>query len=117
MAKKIKIILGVFALAAIISYVLIDANEKEFDQVQWRISPLTRYKMANDIIESKMLLGKTKTEITSLLGNNTQTSTLVGKEHLVYSLGKAPSFFETKDEALIVVFENSKVIKIIYSHE
>ena len=117
MGKKIKIIAGVFALAAVISYFLIDANEKQFDQVEWKTSPFTRYKMAKNIIDSNMLFGKTKEEVLSLLGNNTKPSTLKGKDHLVYSLGKAPSFFETKDETLIVIFEEEIVVQTIYRHE
>ena len=117
MLKKIKIIAGVFVLAMLISYFLIDVNEKQFDQVQWKKNPFERYKMASDIIETNMLFGKKKTEVISVLGNNTETSTLIGKEHLVYPLGKIPSFFESKEETLIVVFENAKVFKIIYSHE
>ena len=114
--KKLKIIFGVFALASVISYYLIDVNVKQFDQSQWESSTLTRYEMATDIIESNILFGKTKTEVISLLGK-AEPSTLIGKDHFTYSLGKPPSFFETSDETLIVIFENDIAIEIIHKHE
>lgn len=110
MIKKIIIIVGVFALATVISFFLIDVNEKQFNQTQWNNSPITRHKMASTIVESKFLIGKTKTEVFSILGNNTKPSTLQGKDHLVYSLGKPPSFFETKEETLVVIFNKKNII-------
>ncbi|MGB1307332.1 MAG: hypothetical protein ACPG6B_00375 [Oceanihabitans sp.] len=116
MGRKIKIIAGVFLLASIISYFLIQANEKQFDATAWHASPLTRYKMAKAIVESNMLIDKTKTEVITLLGN-TKPSTLHGKEHLVFALGTAPSFFEAKPETLVVIFENNKAIKVMHSFD
>ena len=116
MGRKIKIIVGVFLLASVISYFLLDANEKQFDQIQWNASPLTRYKMVVDIIESNTLIGKTQSEVISLLGKAAPSS-LEGKEHLVYALGNPPSFFEVKPETLVVIFENNTAIKVIHSIE
>ena len=112
MIKKLKILIGVFALAIVISYFVLEANEIQFDQTQWNSSPLTRYKMSKDVVESNMLYGKTKDEIISLLGSAIP-STLEGKEHLIYSLGTPPSFFENKEEKLVVIFEDNKVINVI----
>lgn len=116
MVKKIKIVFGVFLLASVISYFLINANEKQFNAAQWQSSPLTRYKMSKDIIESNLLIGNTKTETINLLGKPT-TTTLKGKDHFVYSLGKTPSFFETEEQKLVLIFENDKVVKVIHSEE
>jgi len=116
LVKKIKIIVGVLLLASVISYFVLDANEKQFDETQWKSSPLTRYKMSKAVVESNILYGKTKGEVISLLGS-AMPSTLKGKEHLVYSLGTPPSFFETKEEKLVVIFEDSKVFKVIQSNE
>lgn len=116
MDNKIKKIAGVFVLASIISYFLIQSNEKQFNSSTWKTSPLTRYTMTKDITESNMLIGKTKDAVILLLGNATP-SALKGREHLVYSLGKSPSFFETKEENLVVIFENALVVKVIHSYE
>ncbi|WP_417619515.1 hypothetical protein [Oceanihabitans sediminis] len=114
MAKKIQIILAVLALAGAISYFLIDANEKQFDETQWHIRPLTRYKMAKDIVTSNILLGKSQDEVEDLLGKAVP-SNLEGRDHLVFDLGKAPSFFEAAAESLVVIFEEDKVVKVLHS--
>lgn len=114
--KKIGIIIGVLVLATVISYFLLDANEKQFDQDIWNTNPLTRYKMSKDIIESNMLIGKTKDEVIMLLGL-AEESSLQGKEHVIYALGKPPSFFEEEAAKLVVIFENSLATKVIHSHE
>ncbi|WP_452224914.1 hypothetical protein [Lacinutrix chionoecetis] len=116
MGKKISIFIGVLLLAGVISYFLIDANEKAFDQTQWQTSPSTRYEMATALVESKLLFGKTKTEVVALLGT-AKPSTLEGKDHLVYALRKPPSFFDVKDETLIVIFENEKVVNVVHNYE
>ncbi|WP_034062655.1 hypothetical protein [Lacinutrix jangbogonensis] len=113
MIKKLKIIIGVFLLASVISYFILEANEKQFDRTQWNTSPLTRFKMAKSLMESDILYGKTKEEVISLLGNAIP-STLKGKDHLVYAIGTPPSFFEAKEEKIVVVFEDGKVINVIH---
>ena len=40
----------------------------EFNKQNWEVNKEERYKMSEDIIDSKMLIGKTKVEITELLG-------------------------------------------------
>ena len=117
MGKKIVIFVGVLLLAGVISYFVIDANEKQFNQVEWQASPSTRYLMAKNIINSNMFYGKTKPEIITLLGNVTKASTLKGKDHLVYSLGSAPTFFEVKEETLIVILEDEIVVNVIHSYQ
>jgi len=116
LGRRLKIIIGVFALAAIISYFLIDANEKQFDKTQWHASPLTRYKMSKDIVESNMLIGKTKEDVISILGK-ASPFTLEGKEHLIYYLGKTPTFFEAKEETLVIVFDELLATKVVQSYE
>ncbi|MDO6595512.1 hypothetical protein Q4512_01225 [Oceanihabitans sp. 2_MG-2023] len=116
MIKKIKIIVGVFVLATVISYFVIQLNEKQFDAVSWHTNPLSRYKMSKDIKESNVLIGKSKDAVVELLGKG-EPSTLTGRDHLVYSLGKPPSFFETKKETLVVIFEHDYVIQVLHLEE
>ncbi|MBU2939029.1 hypothetical protein KO494_05690 [Lacinutrix sp. C3R15] len=105
-----------FFLAFVLSTSLIWLFEERFNPEQWQSQPLTRYKMVDDIIESEILLGKTKNAVFLLLGEAIP-STLEGKEHLMYSLGKPPSFFEPKKERLVVVFENNLVVKVIHKQD
>jgi hypothetical protein len=116
MNRNIFLIVCVFVLAGIISYFLLEANEKQFDQSTWKNYPTERYKMSKDIVNSNMLIGKTKDEVILLLGD-AETSNLQGKEHLVFALGKPPSFFESTDAKLVVIFRNDLANKVIHSHE
>lgn len=116
MVKKIKIIAGVLILATVISYFLLDANEKQFNQSTWNNFPTERYKMSKNVIESNMLIGKTKNDVITLLGD-AETSNLQGKEHLIFNLGKPPSFFDSNEAKLVVIFENNLTTKVIHSHE
>jgi nitrogen fixation-related uncharacterized protein len=109
-----KKVVTIFVIAIIISVFLISVNEQQFNQTDWRNNPTERYKMSKDIIESKFLVGKSKQDVILLLGEP-KVSNFEGKDHSIYSLGKAPSFFESKDENLVVIYENDSVSKVIHS--
>ena len=102
-----------FFFAFVISSSLIWFFEERFNPEQWRKQRVTRYKMADDIIDSQLLIGKTLEEVQGLLGEG-ERSTLKGSPQLVYALGTPPSFFKPKKEKLIVVFENNRVVKVIH---
>lgn len=100
-----------FFVALIISTFLIYLFEERFDKNQWRSDPLRRYQMVDDIIESQLLIGKTKDEVIFLLGE--PNSSISGKRDVfLYRLGNPPSFFESKKEQLLIAFENEKVMKV-----
>lgn len=107
---------GVLLIAIVISVVLMSANETPFDSSDWKNEPTLRYKMSKDIIENERFIGKNKEEVIQLLGEP-NISNLEGKDHLIYPLGKAPSFLESKDEKLVLIFQNSIVTKVIHSKE
>ena len=106
--------LFILVIAIVISVILISINENQFDEANWKNNPLTRYTMAKDIVENELLIGESKSDIILRLGE-AKTSNLEGKDHLIYPLGKAPSFFESKDESLIIIFDNDSVSKVIHS--
>ena len=116
MKRNIFLIVMVFVLASVISYFLLEANEKQFQQSTWNNFPTERYKMSKNIIESAMFIGKTKSEVISVLGDP-ESSNLEGKEHLIFALGKPPSFFEADDAKLVVIFADNYATKVIHSHE
>lgn len=105
-----------FFVAFIISMSLIWLFEERFDKERWRSEPATRYKMVDDVIESQLLMGKTKDEVIVLLGKPNSSST-IEKDLFLYRLGQQPSFFEAKREQLLIVFENQKVIKVTIVQE
>jgi len=80
-----------------------------FDKTKWDTNKAERYKMSEDIIESEILIGKTKTEIIQLLGNDFYT---YNNNHIAYELGFVPGLFNIDIDVLDIYFENEKVIKV-----
>lgn len=92
-------------------------HQKYFKAELWKENPELRYEISDDMIDSEVLMGKTKTEIISLLG----TYEWLGwndalKKHndnkWNYSLGIEPGAFNTKKECIELVFKNDKVVAI-----
>lgn len=81
----------------------------DFDKQTWESIPEERYKMSEDIIESKMLIGKTKQEIVELLGNDFYS---YSENHIAYGLGFVPGLFNIDPDVLDIYFENGKVTKV-----
>ena len=100
-----------FFIASIVSYSLISLFEEPFDTDQWRSNWSVRHKMVDDLIESRLLIGKSKNEVLQLLGNPNNTSK-GNKDFFTYKLGSPPSFFNSEPEYLMVVFVNGKVDKV-----
>ena len=109
-----KKVVAILVVAIGISVFLVSIHENRFEQDRWQNDPFSRYKMSKDIIENKRFIGKSKTEILQLLGQP-ETTNLTGKDHLIYSLGKAPSFFESNNERLVIIFEDDSVTKVIHN--
>lgn len=81
----------------------------DFDKQKWESNKDERYKMSNDIINSELLIGKTKDEVIILLGNDFYK---YGENHIAYDLGFVPGLFNIDPDVLDVYFENGKVIKV-----
>jgi len=82
---------------------------KDFNKQEWESNPQERYKMSENIIDSKILIGKTKKEIVKLLGNDYYSYT---ENHIAYGLGFVPGLFNIDPDVLDIYFENEKVIKV-----
>lgn len=105
-----------FFVAFVISTSLIYLFEERFDKNKWSTSPSQRHQMVDDVIESQMLLGKTKDEVIFILGEP-NSSVSNEKDVFLYRLGQAPSFIESKREQLLIAFENNKVYKVTLATE
>ncbi|NLR95082.1 hypothetical protein [Flammeovirga agarivorans] len=81
----------------------------DFDKQVWESNPEKRYEMSENIIDSKILIGKTKQEIIDLLGNDFYS---YNDNHIAYELGFVPRLFNIDSDLLDVYFENGKVIKV-----
>jgi len=97
-----------FFVAFILSTSLIWLFEKRFDEAQWKSNRTQRYKMVDNLIESQILIGKTKDEVILLLGQPNYSAN-TQKDVLAYRLGDQPSFFESRREYLLIIFINQKV--------
>jgi hypothetical protein len=83
--------------------------KEPFDPVKWYENRDARYRMSNDIITSDMLMGKTKDEITALLGDDFYVR---GKDMIGYYLGFVPGFGNIDPDVLVLYFEHGIVIKV-----
>jgi hypothetical protein len=81
----------------------------EFNKIEWKSNIEERYKMSEDLIESKILIGKTKEEVIELLGNDYSTN---GENCISYYLGFVPGFANIDPDVLDINFENGKAISV-----
>ncbi len=81
----------------------------DFDKQEWETNMEERYKMSEDIMESKILIGKTKEEITELLGKDFYS---YNQNHIAYEIGFVPGLFKMDPDVLDIYFENGKVTKV-----
>lgn len=100
-----------FFVAFVISTSLIYLFEERFDKESWLKQPTERHEMVDDLIESQVLLDKTKDEVIELLGFP-DFRISQEKDCFLYKLGITPSFFQSKPEQLLIVFEDEKVFKV-----
>lgn len=83
---------------------------RNFDRARWRDDPHGRYQMRDDIIDSRILDGKNKTDIVELIGPpNFGADTCDTWE---YDLGTSSKGFGWQFNTLIVTFENNRVVKV-----
>jgi hypothetical protein len=81
----------------------------DFDKQKWFANKESRYEISEDIIKSKMLIGKTKSEVRQLLGdegNNNESN------HWNYYLGFRPGIANIDPDVLDIEFKDGKVFKV-----
>ncbi|WP_422107011.1 outer membrane protein assembly factor BamE domain-containing protein [Winogradskyella sp.] len=105
-----------FFLAFIISMSLIWTFEERFDKQRWKNQPDSRYQMIDDLIESQLLMGTTKAQVISLLGEPTSSSQ-TDKDSFIYNIGDPPSFFNSRKEHLLIIFVDQKVDEVTLAYE
>lgn len=81
----------------------------DFNKQEWNENKEERYKMSNDIINSEILIGKTKEEVIELLGEDFYS---YDESHIAYDLGFVPGLFNIDPDVLDIYFEKGKVIKV-----
>jgi len=96
--------------AFIITTTLYYFNEWKFSEEEWKRAPSSRHEIVDDLIDSERLSQKSKQEVLSILG--TPYYYHENSDSLSYELGKPASFFEQKNERLLLIFDHNKVVKI-----
>jgi hypothetical protein len=83
--------------------------KRDFDKQEWFNDKDERYELSRNIIESKMLIGKSKTQIRQLLGDEDNSDSL---NIWTFGLGIRPELFNIDDSYLQVEFKNDKVVNV-----
>lgn len=115
--KNVFTIGGTFVMTPVIYLVLIMGllcsssyyQSTDFDEEVWMSSPDERFRMAEDIIDSRMLIGKTKTEIEALLGSDFSNTSAY---EISYYIGFVPDMFAIDPDVISIRFANDVVAEV-----
>lgn len=97
--------LSVIVIFFVVSYY----PTKDFDQQEWTSDIEHRFKMSEDLIDSEILIGKTKEEVKEVLGTSVEAD---NANHLGYYLGFVPGLFAIDPDVLNVYFKNGIVVAV-----
>lgn len=82
--------------------------DRGFDRAQWKHKPDKRYELTKDLINSRVLIGKTKAEVMAMLGKENGNET---EEDLwYYNIGFVASIGNIDPDMLEIQFKNDRVI-------
>ncbi|WP_299890716.1 hypothetical protein [uncultured Lacinutrix sp.] len=81
----------------------------EFNKNKWMASKHLRHEMRDDIVESRILNGKNKSEIVELIGESKNNDSL---DIWVYDLGMSSAGFGWQFNSLELSFENGQVMNV-----
>lgn len=115
--KNVLSIGGTFALTPVIYLVLIMGllysssyyRATDFDQAEWMAHPNERFRMSEDMIDSRMLIGKTKAEIEALLGADFSRSS---EYEISYYIGFVPDMFSIDPDVISIRFANGVAAEV-----
>ncbi|OYU85382.1 MAG: hypothetical protein CFE24_02445 [Flavobacterium sp. BFFFF2] len=87
-------------------------SKKNFDKAEWKKIPSERYKMVDDLVSSKILIGRTKDEVKEILTADCKYCHNTSNNWMYY-LGEGFNKRDFKWEILDVEFKNNKVIRVL----
>lgn len=84
--------------------------KRDFDKSAWLKNKDVRYEYSDDIIDSKMLIGKSKNEVRKILGDvgNAEDS-----NDWFYDLGFRPELLNIDPDSMEITFKNNKVVDVV----
>ncbi|MDQ7950094.1 MAG: hypothetical protein REI78_00095 [Pedobacter sp.] len=85
--------------------------DRDFDRIRWKAYPEQRYELSKDLMNSKLLIGKSKAQVNALLGDSAQQH----QEVWIYDLGFVPGIANIDPDILIVTFKNGRVVSVAQS--
>jgi hypothetical protein len=87
-------------------------QEKKFSSTRWHSDAENRFELSKNLIDSNLLIGKTKKQVEQILGKMENFKA----DEWVYGLGFVPSPGNIDPDILIVIFKNGRVIKVSQSN-
>ncbi len=98
-------------LGLIISFIwLVSYHPKhQFDKQVWTNDVEKRFQLSDNIIDSEMLINKTKEEVIDILG---QENNELDNDRWIYYLGFKPGLLSIDPDILELTFENGKVVDV-----
>ncbi|MEH6537549.1 MAG: hypothetical protein V7719_14215 [Psychroserpens sp.] len=92
-------------------------HKKYFSEELWKEKPALRYELSDEMMSSEILIGKSKSDIETLLGTHEWlTWSDAKKDHDTnrwnYGLGMEPGAFNTEKECVEIVFKDNKVVNV-----
>jgi len=82
----------------------------KFDKASWDLNPEKRYELSQDLIKSKLLIGKSRPEVRQLLGKD--AALLDSTNEWYFDLGYKPEIGNIDPSVLEVIFVNNYVIRV-----
>lgn len=106
----------IFFAAFVISTSFFYFNEWQFNAEDWKRAPSKRHEMVDDLLDSEILVEKSKEEVLMLLGEP-YSDIDKNRDIFRYRLGTPPSFFKPEREQLFIVFEKNMVVSVALANE
>jgi hypothetical protein len=99
-----------YGALALLVFFFVSYNPKDdFNRKEWFADKESRFKMSGDIIDSKMLIGKTKAQIKSLLGDEGNSD---ADDDWHYYLGYVPDIGNIDPDLLDITFKKGRVVEV-----
>jgi len=83
--------------------------DRDFDKAKWLKNKEKRYEYARDLIESGILLGKSKSEVLTMLGKDADTTRT---DELGYDIGSKPAVNGVDQSYLVIDFKSGEVVTV-----
>ena len=83
--------------------------ESTFNEQKWCTETASRYKMRDDLIDNQILKLKNKSEVVTLLGNPSNSTS---DNQWIYDLGISSAGFGVQFHSLQITFKNNVVAKV-----